>query len=259
LILHLSTDRAVLLAALLAALPPACHAGIQMGAQPTVSVTLHEPVIAPLVLWNASPTAAEIEVGQDSERSYRITVTRPNGELVTAGKPLWAEGAEVLSWTKTTKIAPGQSCTRSVLLNEWFPFDEAGRYEVSVAVRGVDGVASFEVDVSPRDEDRLRSLCERLASGDRAPRWDGDQMPERVLSFVADDVAIPYLVKMASADGFTSGLGVEGLVRIGDLPAVSALASFPLGRGGLLRLLGSTSSEPVRQAITEILAGVTRP
>lgn len=222
-------------------------------------MTLHEPVIAPLVLWNVSPAAAETDVGQSSEESYRITVTRPDGELVAAAKPLWAQGPDVLAGVKSAEIAPGQSYTRSVLLNEWFSFDATGRYEVSVAVHGVDGVATFEVEVSPKDDDRLRSLCERLASGERAPRWGGDQVPERVLSFVADEVAIPYLVKMASADGFTSGLGEEGLVRIGDLPAVSALASLPQGRGWLLLLIESTNSEPVKQAITGILAGTTRP
>jgi hypothetical protein len=74
------------------------------------------------------------------------------------------------------------------------------------------------------------------------------------LSFVADDVAIPYLVEIASAGGFGSGVGVEGLVRIGDLQAVSALASFPHGKGRLILLLGSTSREPVEAAIRDALA-----
>jgi hypothetical protein len=187
-------------------------------------------------------------------KSYRVTVTRPNGEQVIAEKPLWAQGPEVLTWGKKAKLAPGQSYTRSLLLNEWATFDEVGAYSVLISLPGVDGVASFEVDVSARDQSRLHSLCELLAKGEREPRWDEDQVPERVLSFVTDDVAIPYLLKIASSADFASGLGMEGLVRIGDLKAVSALASFPRGNAGLTLLLGSTSSEPVRAAIKEILA-----
>jgi hypothetical protein len=206
------------LAGLLAAFPLACNAGIQVGAQSKVSVTLHEPVIAELVLWNSSPAAVEINVGQASEKSYRFTVTRPNGEQVVAGKPLWAQGAEALTWMRTAKIEPAQSYARSLLLNEWFPFDGEGRYEVSVAVPGVDGVASFEIDVLPRDENRLRGVCERLAKDESEQRWAGDLSPARVLSFVADDVAIPYLARIASTADLGSGVGVEGLARIGRSP-----------------------------------------
>jgi hypothetical protein len=246
------------IAGALVALPLACNAGMQVGAQSKVSVTLHEPVIAQLVLWNASPAAAEIDVGQWGEKSYRITVTRPNGEQVVAGKPLWAHGAEALTRLRTVKVEPAQSYTRSLLLNEWFAFDGVSPYEVSIAVPGVDGVASFEVDVLPRDENRLRGFCERLAKDETEQRWTGDLSPARVLSFVADDIAIPYLVKIGSAADLGSGMGVEGLVRIGDLQAVSALASFPQGNRGLLQLLGSTGSEPVRAAIKEILAGASQ-
>jgi hypothetical protein len=138
-----SANRRLWLAGLLAVLPLACNAGIRLGAQPKVSVTLHEPVVAQLILWNSSPAAAEIDVGQAKEKSYRLTVTRSNGEQVVAGKPLWAQGAEALTWMRTAKVEPAQSYTRSLLLNEWFAFDGVGRYEVSVAVPGVDGVASF--------------------------------------------------------------------------------------------------------------------
>jgi hypothetical protein len=251
---HRSASGPVFLASLLVALSVACPAAIRVGAQEKVSVTLHEPVIAPLVLWNDSSAAVEVDVGQSSEVSYRMAITRPNGARVAAGKPLWAQGPDVLAGMKKATIATGQSYTRSLLLNEWASFDEAGTYSVLILLPGVDGAASFDVETRPRDESRLRSASERLAKDRRERRWEGDVDPARALSFVADDVAVPYLVEIASAGGFGSGVGVEGLVRIGDLQAVSALASFPHGKGRLILLLGSTSREPVEAAIRDALA-----
>ncbi len=94
---------------------------------------------------------------------------------------------------RPAKIAPRQSYTRSLFLSEWVTFDQVGAYGVQISLSGADGVASFDVDVAPRDENRLRSLCGLLATRESEPRWDGDQDPARVLSFVSDDVAIPRL------------------------------------------------------------------
>lgn len=251
---HRSANRAVFLASLLAALPLACQAAIRVGAEEKVSVTLHEPVIAPLVLWNDSSAPVEVNVGQSSEESYRITITRPNGERVTAGKPLWAQGPSALAGVKKATVAPGQSYTRSLLLNEWATFDRPGIYGVLITLPGAAGVASFEVEILPRDESRLRDTCERLDKDRRERHSEGDIDPMRALSFVADDVAIPYLVEIASTEYFGTVLGIEGLVRVGDLQAVSALASFPQGRAGLMLLLGSSSSEPVKAAARDALA-----
>ncbi len=107
------TDRAAeSLDALLVPLPLACHAGVQIGSQPPVFGTLHEPVIASLVLWNFSLDVVEIDAGQSSEESYRVTITRPNGERVTAGKPLWAQGVEVLS---PQLDEAGEDCAQTIL------------------------------------------------------------------------------------------------------------------------------------------------
>ncbi len=250
--------------ALIVTLPLTCEAGVQVGAQAKVSLTLHEPVIADVVLWNVTPDAVEIRTGQASEESYRVTITRPNGELVTAGKPLWAQAPDTMTEVQMAKIGPAQSYSRPVLLNEWFPFDEVGRYDVSVALPGVEGVAYFEVEVSPRDEDRLRSTCERLAA-DASQRGAANRLfAARALGFVSDDLAIPYLARVASAATTGSGLAVEGLRRIGDLNAVSALALLThqgdaetqrQSRSALAWLRGSTKSESVKQAITAVLGG----
>jgi hypothetical protein len=259
---RLQAGPSIWLIALIATLPLACHAGIQVGAQPTLSVTLHEPVIAPLVLWNVSPAAVEIETGQGSELSYGVTVTRPNGGVVKPGGPLWAQAPDTMTAMQPTRIGPSQSYTRPLLLNEWFPFDEVGRYAVSVALPGVEGAAYFEVDVSPRDETRLVSTCARLTADASKSLSDNQLFAARALSPIADDVAIPYLVRIASIIDLGSGGGVDGLVRIGDLQAVSALASLlrqgdPFVRrkseAALVRLRGATLSEPVRQAIAAAL------
>lgn len=232
-------SRSAWFAVLLAALPVTFGAGVQMGAQPGLSSTLHEPVIAELILWNTTPDVAEIETGQAGEVSYRVTVTRPNGELVTAGRPRWSQAPETIAELQMTRIGPAQSYTRPLLLNEWFPFDEVDRYEVSVARPGVEGVAYFEVDVSPRDEGRLRSTCARLAADAGQPVSPDLLFAARALSFVSDDLAIPYLARVVSAATASSGLAMEGLLRIGDLQPHRGDPTQRESEGGMLRPLGS--------------------
>jgi hypothetical protein len=86
---------------------------------------------------------------------------------------------------------------RPLLLNQWFPFNEVGRYHVAINVPGVEGTANLWVNIAARDEGRLRAVCETLIE-------DASQLSERgihaalALSFVSGDLTIPYLARMAS-------------------------------------------------------------
>ncbi len=230
-----------------------CAAGLQEGIPADVEVTLHEPVIAELIFSNVAGLEVVVDTGQNRERDYDIAIMRPNGETVKPGMPYWATQAEALARIHMAHIQPGQSFKRPVLLNQWFPFDEVGRYHVAINVPGVEGTADFWVNIAARDEARLRALCESLikdaASPDASRRWDA----ALTLSFVSDDLAIPYLTQLPS---------MEGLARIDDTQAVSALASLlhhpdELIRGQARSYLGimlrKSGNDQVKRAITSAL------
>jgi hypothetical protein len=236
-------------------------AGLQARIPTDVEVTLHEPVIADLIFSNAGPSV-DVDTGQNGERGFVIAIVRPNGELVKAGLPYWATQAEALVEIDMTHIRPGQSFKRPVLLNQWFPFNEVGRYHVTVSVPGVEGTADFRVNIAARDETRLRAVCETLLKD--ATSFESPRRFEaaRTLGFVADDLAIPYMARLASATNGSSGLGLEGLVRIGDTQAVSALASLLHNNDDAIRrqasgylgiMLMKSGDDRVKRAITSAL------
>lgn len=246
---------------LISATSAASGAGLQAGAPADVVVTLHEPVIAELVFSNTAGTAVDADSGQSSESKYDIAIMRPNGQTVKAGMPYWATFPDTISEIQTTRIEPGQSFQRPVLLNQWFPFDEVGGYHVSVNVPGVEGAASFWVVISPRDEPRLSAVCESLVKD--AISLDSPRRLEAglTLSFVSDDLAISYLMRAASDPAVNSGFAFEGLARIDDTQAVAALASLlhqsddqirREASGYLGRMLRS-GNDQVRRAVTSAL------
>lgn len=238
----------------------ACSAGLQEGIPADVGVTLHEPVIAELIFSNLAGPEIVVDTGQSSETGYDITITRPNGEPVKAGLPYWATFPDTISEVWLTHIQPGQSFKRPVLLNQWFPFEEIGRYHVAINVPVVEDAANFWVNIGVRDEARLRAVCETLIKDAISLQSPRRLEAARTLSFVSDDLAIPYLVQAAS--GASAYLALEGLARIDDAQAVSALALLlhdndelirTQARGYLGIMLLKSGKDEVRRAVTSAL------
>lgn len=241
----------------------ACAAGLQEGIPADVDVALHEPVIAELIFSNVAGSAVDINTGQSSERGYDIAITRPNGEPVKAGLPYWATFPDTISGYQVTHIQPGQSFKRPVLLNQWFPFDEVGRHHVAINVPGVEGTADFWVSVSARNEARLRGVCDSLIKDATSLESPHRFEAALALSFISDDVAIPYLTAQVAPNATPLyGSALEGLARIGDAQAVSALASLlhhsdevirRQARGYLGIMLIKSGNDQLRRAITSAL------
>jgi hypothetical protein len=246
----------------LLATPAGWAAGLQAPAPPDVEVTLHEPAFAELTFSNMSEAAVVIDMGQASEDHYELTIIRPNGSVVRAGKPYWATIPDTIAGIEWKRIEPGRSAKRSLLLNQWFPFDEVGRYSVALNVPGVEGTIRFWVGVSPRDESRLRAICERLTEDAIPPGSPNGIEAARTLGFVIDDLAIPYLAKVASSPAAVTGLAFDGLMRIDDEQSVSTLTSLlrdsnqdtrRQARGTLGLMLIKSGNVQVRRAATSAL------
>src|SRR5678816_2260149 len=84
-------------------------ASIGLSAEPLVSVVLHEPVIISLTLRNVASTSARITVGRGTESSYRILITRPNGERRESKRQIL--GVAEIGWVTLT---PGTAYSQSI-------------------------------------------------------------------------------------------------------------------------------------------------
>ena len=209
----------VVVLALTAVESPLRGASIGLSTEPLVSVVLHEPVIVSLTLRNVASSSAQITVGRATENSYRILVTRPNGERRESKRQIL--GVAEIGWVT---LAPGAAYSQSILLNEWASFDTPGRYSVSVTLPDAIAPALLQVEVAPPDPAHLRVVCQDLASVALAQNVPNALSASRALSFVDDSMAVTFLASIAAAKEYETAF--DGLERIGGVEVVDALAAI---------------------------------
>jgi hypothetical protein len=199
-------------------------------------VALREPIVLRLTISNRLDNAARVNLGQDRRQGFEVSVTAPEGGTKLLSLQLH-EGAS-RSWV--VEIAPGESYTETLVLNEWYPFSETGTYRIKIRLVRVQGShedlpASFgswsalsSVEVLPRDPRRLTALCEELKT-----KLETSDVYEEVgeaaleLSYVDDPIAVPYLQEMATLEhGMLARLAAQGLERIADNTSVDALIAL---------------------------------
>lgn len=187
---------------------------VQTSDQVTVSysladtrLSLHEPVILNFAVTNGSHEPVTLELGQDRKEAFSITVTRPDARRVQLPQ-LHKEG---ISRVGTISLAPQQTYTQRLLLDEWYTFNAPGAYEISVRltnpVRNQSGATlqdspefRVKLEIGARNADHLRELAESLA--DRASNkasYEEAAEAALILGYITDPVAVPYLEQVLAA------------------------------------------------------------
>jgi hypothetical protein len=167
-------------------------------------------------------------------------------------------------------ISPDGSYSVSLLANKWFDFDTPGTYLLEVAaVRPIatehGGALNkpvpgrVNINVGPRDEDRLRGICATLYGTAVNPEKTAAALEAiETLSHIRDSTAVPYLSLLVSTRQTLAPLAIRGLERVADGAAVEALiahASNPstdireLARSSLTRVGESTPDPEIRRKI----------
>lgn len=233
---------------------------LNMVASPAaLTVTLHEPVTVDITIANAGSLTTKVDLGRNFEGEYRVHLVRPDGVQTEAGPLGWPEG---MGTPGRITLGAGEQYTGTLLLSSLVKFDSPGEYLLSISVPGIQDEAQVQVIVEPRDATRLRARCEQLASKVMAgyETWD---LSIRSLASVDDDEAVPFLLAVTKADPFQP-TAVEGLARIGTMPAVLAVETvmaeakepimFLVARSRLMTVRGSTNDAAVRKEVERALA-----
>jgi len=243
-----------------APVPPAVEYAYELA---TRRVTLHEPVIVVLTIRNQGPDGVVANFGPDSRGHFVVRVRTPGGELTPRLTPLLNSGERLgaapdeLTSTGAVLIRSGTRHEELLVLHRWVDFSEPGRYQVTITLpvplrivsADVDRPpaeplrwnlpsidmsrgATFDVDVLPRDPERLAVVCDQLVS---SIEHADDPRPVHVaawtLAGVLDPVAVPYIQRalmsrrpgMLFPDSLVDQVLIPALREIGTTDAVAVL------------------------------------
>jgi HEAT repeat protein len=197
-------------------------------------VTLHEPVVLFFEVHNGLSQPITVTVGALVRQYFDFSLTTPSGQAVHRD-PFEGRVDIVTAGDGKIIVAPGSDYKESLILNQWFSFENEGTYvlasKLTSDIETEDGSfaakgESAQVRVNPRDAARLNKICAELAKQvETAPDAEAAQEPARALSYVDDPIAVPYLRRVLSTNTLTSDKAIEGLAKIGNDAAVEALLS----------------------------------
>ncbi|HSA91560.1 MAG TPA: hypothetical protein VLE48_00985, partial [Terriglobales bacterium] len=90
-------------------------------------LTLGDPVLLDLEISNPWPHALEVDLGEDSKEHLYIFIDDPLGRRkVRTARPR----KEGLLFLGRVRVAPGETYSQTLVLNEWFEFRQTGRYRI---------------------------------------------------------------------------------------------------------------------------------
>ena len=169
------------------------------------------------------------DLGFRKKGRFQITVTPPGGSTIRV--PSLSE--EGFGSGGSMSLAAGELYSQPVLLNEWYDFEQAGDYDVQIALPGPIRTSKVTVinstaerlrfHIAARDEGKLRRTCELLVrTAISAKRYEEQANAALALSHVVDPVAVPFLRGVLLA-GSVDYIVIEGLRRIGSGEAKAVL------------------------------------
>lgn len=216
-----------------------CHAqaskqvDIRFRFQETV-VTLHEPVVLLFEVHNGLKQPITVTVGSLTRQFYDLVLTTPTGQTLRRD-PFGGRVDIVTIGNGKITVAPGADYEEPLVMNQWFPFEGQGTYnlgsKLTSDVETADGSFQAEsqtaqLSVSARDAKRLNRICADLEQqAEMATTVQAAQFPTLALSYVNDPIAVPYLAQLLSRHTLSYQFAVDGLERIGGQDAVEALLS----------------------------------
>jgi hypothetical protein len=204
-------------------------ADLKLAAEPSaISGGLHQPLEVRIAITNAGGTARECIFGQTWELSLRMQRRLPDGRVQSSAAPMWGRGAETLTSFERVTLRPGETRTQTILLNEWFDFEEDGNQTVRIEWPEEGSSVEVSVALRPREPEEVRRIADELFEavlrGDRL-------VAPRKLSVMTDEAAVPALARLAANPLLPHEHGVAALARIESPAAIEALVSIARSPG----------------------------
>lgn len=194
-------------------------------------VTLHEPIFIKLTINNGLNEGIKFNLGKNDKSNFSVTVTRPNGALVRVPR---INDAGFGSIGKHS-LDPSGSYSQNLLMNQWFDFNEIGRYRIEISLDGpiervsgkrVDAQVNnvFTIQIEPRNPAKLKEKCEGLFKIIETSNSYSEVIEAATaLSFINDEVAIPYLKNTLHSDKPVGTIALTGLGRIANEDATGII------------------------------------
>lgn len=189
-------------------------------------ISQHEPTIIDINVHNSSSTTFHFDPGYDEE-GIDVTVVDPIGQTRKRQQSGLHEG---MRFSHAVAVAPGDSSVIPVLLNDWFPFDRVGNYQIYVslshATSNESGRASTKLVLTVRalDQAELESRCADLVKKIKGSQSAlGSIVAARALATVDDPAVVPFLAE-AMDKREIAGLMISALARLKTSSAMEALA-----------------------------------
>jgi hypothetical protein len=228
------------------------------------------PVFVGLEISNMTPETLQVNLGAGRKSAISLLISKDGGQSKLFTLPAFT-GLARSSWVK---IEGKQSYTTTLLINEWLELGEAGTYSLeavaNMQVRPSSDAKplqaksnSVAIVLAERDKIRLEAICRRLR--DRALTEndiDAKSLAALALSSVIDPVAVPYLQQLLLQGRIGKQHAAQGLWKIGNAAAVTALISglkgsqadtADLSRDALLRVQDSSASREAKAMASSAL------
>lgn len=223
------------------------------------TVTLHEPIYVQLSIRNDLANPVQLDLGRDRAANVVFRIANPRqheSHLAELSRGGFGGSGKV-------QLDPGTTFQETIILNEWHQFGVPGTYRIEPEIVSrslfpgrmplgiVTQPTTMILGINPRDPERLKSICEELASKTLAAQdMTKQEQYVRPLSYIEDLVAVPSLARVAAqALPSTRERAISGLARI----AASVGSEKVMDALGPYRL---TLEEPILEKVRQLKRGV---
>jgi hypothetical protein len=223
------------------------------------AVSLGEPVLMQVRIDNRASVPLDLDLGGDGTENILISIVGPDGK--TRHKPPTIRKDDIIFFGNV-HLESGGSYAQTVVLNQWFQFEETGRYEIKIALQSPLRIAGKSIpagdfvlplEISPGNPSQLASACSQLVSRIHAEGSAQDSLSAALaLSFVHDSIVVPYWAQVLERPGSAHDTAISSLANLGNSEAVAVLAR------NLQRPESNTSSR-TRSALKAIATHTTEP
>ena len=216
-----------------------------------------QPIVMRLMLENKSFESAVVDLGYDREGALEFKLKRGEGDWIELPRRQIREG---LARVGKLTIAPQESYSQQIILDDWYKFTEPGKYVVSLKIPKTPVCAALEIpfEVLPLDAEWLSDVCSKLLDTIQQNKNDYAMAADaaNVLAKVDNRLVVPFLTKALEANRMMTSILIPALERIGDKDAIHSLislleqhdatsAEYELARPALVRLEKRCAPEQV--------------
>jgi hypothetical protein len=188
-----------------------------------VAISVGGPVLADVSLKNSTSQPMDVNLGGNGNENIAISITEPDGQQIERSP---ADQRNKITFPGDVHLEPGESYKETVVLNEWFNFDQIGVYTIEMGLKSDSQPRIvLHLQVTDRDAAEMESVCSELLSRITQHLSVQDSIAAaRALGYINDPIVVSPWATLLNNPGYVD-LAISGLSRIGNADAARALIS----------------------------------